>query len=203
LKRGDQWSWPAPSIFERSRPALSPEIPAVRFVSCIVATPYNSRGDIKYYKQDLGGALADYTRAIELEADDRSSVSSVKPSPLADYAELHIWLVRKRLGQAGAANQELSTYLQKRGKPNDWTSVIGAYLVGQAAEEKLFAAAESTDKEKDRGQHCQAWFYAGMKKLLEGDKKTASDYFQKCLATDETIYPEFALAAAELRNLNH
>jgi hypothetical protein len=42
-----------------------------------------------------------------------------------------------------------------------------------------------------------------MKKLLEGDKKTATDYFQKCLATDETVSPEFASAAAELRNLNH
>lgn len=50
-------------------------------------------------------------------------------------------------------------------------------------------------------QHCEAWYYAGMKRLLAGDKKTAADYLNKCLGTREKNFDEYILAQAELKSL--
>ena len=63
------------------------------------------------------------------------------------------------------------------------------------------SAAASPDKKKDSEQHCEAWFYAGMEKLLSGDKNTAANYFHKCLATQEKDFIEFQLAQSELKAL--
>jgi len=40
-----------------------------------------------------------------------------------------------------------------------------------------------------------------MKKLLSGDKKTAADYFRKCLATEDKYHVEFQMAQSELKAL--
>ena len=47
---------------------------------------------------------------------------------------------------------------------------------------------------KDRAQRCEAWYYAGMQRLPAGDKKTAADYFNKCLGTQEKNFDEYNLA---------
>ena len=51
------------------------------------------------------------------------------------------------------------------------------------------------------GRVCEAWFYAGMKRLAAGDKRTAIELFKKCLATDQKTFVEFGLAATELKML--
>ena len=65
----------------------------------------------------------------------------------------------------------------------DWVSKIGRLLLDQISESDFLGGATSSDVEKDRAQHCEAWYYTGMKRLLAGDKKTAADYFNKCLRT--------------------
>lgn len=40
-----------------------------------------------------------------------------------------------------------------------------------------------------------------MKKLFSGDKKTAANYFHKCLATKQKDFTEFQLAQSELKAL--
>jgi lipoprotein NlpI len=51
------------------------------------------------------------------------------------------------------------------------------------------------------GRACEAWFYAGIKRLAAGDKRTAIELFKKCLATDQKTFVEFGLAATELNML--
>ena len=136
-------------------------------------------------------ALADYRHFCELSESSQ------------DYPCLSIWLIRARLGETEAASKELSTYLDKRQKAttSDWFSKVAEHLLGKVSEADLFAAAASPDAKKDSGQHCEAWFYAGMKKLFSGDKKTAADYFHKCLATEQKDFTEFQLAQSELKAL--
>ena len=55
------------------------------------------------------------------------------------------------------------------------------------------------DAEKQRGRQCEAWYYAGMKRLLDGDKAAAADSFRQCLATGKGTFAEYDFAAAELR----
>jgi lipoprotein NlpI len=189
------------------------------------AKSYRNRGFAKQGKSDVDGAIADYTRAIELDPKyatayiDRGLAKSLLrdwEGALADYRgfcelsvsgqdypRLFIWLIRSRLGEKDAVNKELSDYLGKRpsAASGDWVSKVAGHLLGNIAEADLFAAAASPDAKTDSGQRCEAWFYAGMKKLFDGDKKTAANYFQKCLATDQKDFNEFQLAQSELKAL--
>jgi len=83
----------------------------------------------------------------------------------------------------------------------DWISEIGRFLLDPLNESDFLGGATSADMEKDRAQHCEAWYYAGMKRLLAGDKKTAALYFNKCLGTQEKNFDEYNLAQAELKSL--
>jgi len=83
----------------------------------------------------------------------------------------------------------------------DWISKIGRLLLGQIGKTEFVAGAVSSDVEMDRASHCEAWYYAGMKHLLAGDKKTAADCFDKRLGTQESTFDEYMLAQAELKSL--
>jgi tetratricopeptide (TPR) repeat protein len=156
-----------------------------------LADAYFNRGFARQLTADLEGALSDFLRYDELAPDGKTH----------DYPQLYIWLIRARLGQTAMANQELSAYLDKRWdtSPADWISKIGDFLLDKISEADLFAAAASTDPKKERTQHCEAWYYSGMKYLLAGDKKTAADYFAKCSATQDPYSDAYTLAESELK----
>ncbi len=186
---------------------------------------YNNRGSAKQDKGDLDGAIADYDRAIQINpkydmAYKNRGLANTKKRNWADaladyrhtcelnekgqdYPRLYIWLLRARLAETDAAGKELSAFLDKRGNaaPGDWISTVGGFLLGTLAEEKLFAAASSPDAKKESEQKCDAWFYAGMKKLLAGDRTAAAEYFRKCMATEQKAFNEYKLAEAELKAL--
>jgi lipoprotein NlpI len=189
------------------------------------AKSYRNRGFAKEGKGDVDGAIADYNRAIELDPkyadayNNRGLANALLRNwagALADYRRfcelsesgqdyprLSIWLIRARLGETEAASKELSTYIDKRQKTtsSDWFSKVASHLLGKVSEADLFAAAASPDAKKDSEQHCEAWFYVGMKKLFSGDKETAANYFRKCLATEQKDFTEFQLAQSELKAL--
>jgi tetratricopeptide (TPR) repeat protein len=193
-------------------------------VDPINANAYNGRGNTKQTKGDNGGAIADYSRAIELNPDanyyyNRGAVYFIKrdwPSALADLRrsrELNkedkdsppwIWLIRARQGEKEAANQELAAEMKQHliDAPGDWASQITNFLLGKVYEADFLAAAISVDAEKKRDQQCDAWFYAGMKRLLDGDRPAATDYFKRALATEAKTEEEYEFAAAELKTLN-
>lgn len=63
------------------------------------------------------------------------------------------------------------------------------------------ASAGAADPEKTQGHLCEAWYYAGMKRLLSGERKTATDDFNRCVATKRPEFVEYALAKGELAGL--
>jgi len=154
------------------------------------AAAYFHRGIAKQAKGDLKGAIGDINGAIERNDQDF-------------YTRLFLWLMRSRLGERDAANKELAAFLDKHGNATseEWTSKVARHLLGSVSEADLFAAAKSSDAKKERGLFCEAWFFAGMKKLLGGDKATAADYFRKCIATERTDFVEYQLAQSELKTL--
>jgi lipoprotein NlpI len=151
---------------------------------------YQARGCLHYDSRDFTHALVDFRKAVELASTN-------------DYAWFRVWLSRVTLGEADAATTELQKYLSGRvyGKTKEWTSKIGQFLAGQLAEADFLAAAKNTDPRTEAGQLCEAYFYAGSKRLLAGDKAVATDYFQKSIATDQKHYFEYASAVAELKFL--
>ena len=77
-------------------------------------------------------------------------------------------------------------------------STIIRLLTGDLSENDFLKAAGIGDEKQARNQKCEAYFYAGTVRLLDGDKSTATDYFKKCLETGVKDYYEYQSAAAEL-----
>ncbi len=78
---------------------------------------------------------------------------------------------------------------------------MAKFLLGQITEDELFAAAKTASPVEMTGQLCEAWFYAGKKKSLAGDRQSAASYFRKCLQTGRMDFEEYAFAKAELKVL--
>ena len=187
------------------------------------ANAYNGRGVVKQDKGDNDGAIADYSKAIELQPDavkyfNRGTANFAKRdwvSALADfrqsrqlndgdqYSPPFIWLILARQNQKEAANKELAADMAKHlsGPPDDWASEIAYFLLDKINQADFLAAAASPDTERQRDQQCDVWFYAGMKRLLAGDKTAAIDYFQKALATGAKTENEYDFAGSELKAL--
>ena len=193
------------------------------------AAAYLNRGIAKKAGGDFNGAITDFNHSIDINPKDPRSYENLAvvsfltrnwPDALAnfqfacnvstshrDYPHVWIWLIRSRQGDTDAANKELAAFLVQRLRDNqdaasdDWFSKVAGYLLGSITEPDLFAAAASSDAKKDSGQRCEAWFYAGMKKLLAGDKRTAADDFRNCLATRQDAFVEYQMAQAELKAL--
>ena len=184
-----------------------------------------NRGNAKLAKGDLDGALADYTRAIEIDpkyADAYFNRGNVQfdmcswNDALADYRKrceldpsnqayprFYVWLTRARLNERDAATKELARYFAERKteQPEDWPSKIARLLTGDLSEDDFLKAAASKDPKIDREQKCEAYFYAGSRRLLEGDKIGAKVLFQKCIDTGVMNFTEYTSAAAELKRL--
>ncbi|MBI2900212.1 MAG: tetratricopeptide repeat protein [Planctomycetes bacterium] len=155
------------------------------------ANAYRSRGYMHYDRRSWADALCDFRKTLELSAAKE------------DYPRLRFWLIRARLGECEAATRDLAQYLKERnsGGSDDWYSRIAGFLTGRISESDFLNAAESTDEKTDRERKCEAWFYAGTRRLIDGERDKAKEYFQKCLDTGVKTFCEHASAEAELRAL--
>ena len=124
---------------------------------------------------------------------------------MLDFPRCRIWLIRTRLGEPADANRELADYLKSLhgAQAEDRTANIGQFLAGAMTEDDFLNAAKTAARnpKQQTGQLCQAFFYAGMKRLLAGDKDEASALFKKCLGTGEKGYTEYVSATVEMNAL--
>jgi lipoprotein NlpI len=156
---------------------------------------YVSRGCLNYVARQWDDALKDFRRSCVL-SDEAGR----------DYSQIYIWLTRTRQGEGGEADKELAAYLEERrpGKissKGEWASKVAKFLLGRITEDELFAAAKTANAKDLRGQLCEAWYYAGEKKWLAGDRESAAQYFRKCLQTERIDFEEYAFAKVELKAL--
>ena len=186
-----------------------------------IAAGYAARGGAKLLNGQTDGALTDFNRALELDPKnagayaDRGSANFLArdwTAALRDYRRfcelsqrnqwyprLNIWIIRSRLGEREAADNELSAHFNA--EPGSWPSKIQGYLLGNLSGSEFLAAAASPDAKIDRRQRCEAWFYTGMKNLINGNKPAAAEFFKKCLATEQKNVTEYHFAKAELKTL--
>jgi len=190
---------------------------------------YRNRGLARQAQGDMDGAIADYTHALSLDTKDvqdyynRGQLKQTKGdldgalrdlqeychlSPPDDfyshYAHLYIWTISTRQKHIQEADRELTDALGQGWKRSDTdlTRSLAEFLLGKIAEADLvLSIAPLPDAKKDAGQHCEVWYFAGIKRLLLGDQATAIDYFHKCLQTGQKNYCEYLLAQAELKTL--
>jgi tetratricopeptide (TPR) repeat protein len=202
---------------------------AIELWSDVWFSAYLDRSEAKKAKGDLTGALADCTKAIELGRNlsppqfaevyenrgcvyyDQHSFTNalvdfykvLEFDSAADSVHFRIWLAQAQLGENEKATRDLKNYLQNRqnGKLDDWPAKIGGFLAGELNEAAFFRAAKNTNANAMKSQMCQAYFYAGTKHLIDGDKRTSASCFKKCLATDQMDSADFWSASNELKFL--
>jgi tetratricopeptide (TPR) repeat protein len=147
---------------------------------------YASRGDVKLAKRDFDGAIANYNQAITLKDED------------TDLDYFAIWLAQNLQGKKSDADAQLSREMANGlGFGWFWHGNIAAFLLGQMNEADFLKAATSPDAKKTGVS--QAWYYAGMKQLLSGNKSVAEDDFKKCLAASPTEERTAFFAQTELK----
>ncbi len=84
---------------------------------------------------------------------------------------------------------------------NTWLKSLGRFVTGEITEADLLVEAGSDPSRAMHGRQCQADYYIGMAHLLHGEPVEARRFLEKCVATNEATYFEFALACAELDRL--
>jgi lipoprotein NlpI len=187
---------------------------------------YEGLGATERHFKNYGKAMDNFNKAIEINPQDawayacrgylqndllqwqqalESFRKSLELDSSLDYSRLYIWLIRAQLGEQEAATKELADYLNSSvgTKENDWPIHVGKFLIGTLSEEDVINVANRLSKnlEEEDGQLCEAYYYIGMKHLLDGDKSGAVDFLQKCLDTGETRYLEYESAETEIQKL--
>jgi lipoprotein NlpI len=183
--------------------------------------PYINRGVAKVDKGDLEGAIADYSKAIALDTKGTASGSALlnrgnarqlkgdsagaqsdyeKAVQLAKddgaYPRFALFVLKSRLKNGQAAG-ELASAL-KDWKPG-WKKSLGLFLSGELPENALLELAIQGDSKTVREHKCEAFYYAGVVRLLKGDVVGGRGLFEKCVATQLHSFSEFQFASAELK----
>jgi hypothetical protein len=100
---------------------------------------------------------------------------------------------------AGRASQppseEVNRTLTEQSRAPGWHGRLAAFAAGTLPEDQLFAAAENA------GQRCEAHFYAGARKLAQGDTAGARAQFRAAIDTGMVGYFEYAMAQELLGTL--
>jgi lipoprotein NlpI len=143
------------------------------------ADTYRSRGYMHFYAGDFAAAAADLARVVGADPDD-------------PYAPLWAYLATARVDPVKA-----KAYLDlalRRSSPA-WPGPVAALLLGTRTLDATLAAAENPS------QRCEAQFYGGEWKLLQGDRGSATAALKAAMETCPKSFIEYKGAQAELKRL--
>ncbi len=122
----------------------------------------------------------------------------VANKPEDPYGYLQFYIVLREAGRDEDAYAHVTAALDKvSGAPDDWPNLLLSYFAGKVTQQQLLVAA---------GDHnaklCEAWYYIGERKFVQGDPNGAREAFAYCLLTRVERFIEFDLAAWRLRDLD-
>jgi len=129
------------------------------------------------------GARADYAKALELKAGGEG----------ADYLLLHSALLSRRMGQGNDERLKAAA-----GWSDGWTKTVALFLSDQLSEADLLKRAAAADDEHKPLQQSEALYFAGVVKLIAGNKVAARADFQKCFDSTGPAVVVHRLARTEL-----
>ncbi|MBI3862198.1 MAG: tetratricopeptide repeat protein [Planctomycetia bacterium] len=150
------------------------------------ASAYEDRGFAQYFQKKFSAALADFTKAVEL-------------NPQAGHLVPWRALALARSGMTAEARALVEATLAAKTPPTGWIAKVCAYLLDQATEQELLdtAAAAPSAREKSR-LACEARYFAGQKHLVHEDADKAGELFREIIASKEYALSAYRGACYEL-----
>jgi tetratricopeptide (TPR) repeat protein len=143
---------------------------------------YEGRAIGRICTGDLQSASADYHIALQKSNESDAEVNQ----HVVHDADLSAWALGVRLGHKDAADAQLSARLTAATAPSDIDQEYDAarYFLGQVGESVLFQDATTlkTKQPQYAGTYeSDAYYFAGLKQLANGNKSEALKDFQKVL----------------------
>ncbi|MFW6107791.1 MAG: tetratricopeptide repeat protein [bacterium] len=148
---------------------------------------YAARGCSYELLGELDKAFADYKRAAELNDDKR-------------FYTIWLCLIRRKQGRRAEADKIVRDFL-KEFDQQKWIAPVLRFLAGRMTEEEVLRRAEHPDPERNREQHCEAYYYLGAAAMAGGKLDKAEAYFKKCVDQGVYNFYEHGFALRDLRVL--
>lgn len=144
---------------------------------------YFHRGIANFYAGSLAKALADMSKASELD-------------PKYPYYALWLDILAKRGNLPSPLAQSAAQFDMNR-----WPAPLIRLYLGETTPQAVFAAAEDPDPATANGQLCEANFYVGELALRQDAKEEAVRRFRLAVDNCPGDFVEEPAAGAELRTL--
>lgn len=180
------------------------------------ANAYNNRGVAYYAKGNLDRAISDYNKAIELNPKHVNAYSNrglaykakgnykqtisdytiaMALDPEDEYIYIDTIIVSAHLShdKYKMALKRLKNYMRWSGS-SEWIRTLSKYYLGlDGLDEKdiLIEATKCEDKQEIEERLCEAYYYLGEKRILEGNRKGAEEFFRKSVETKIYSFIEY------------
>jgi Tfp pilus assembly protein PilF len=150
------------------------------------ADQYSQRGIARFQKNDLDGAIADFTKVIEMNGKDQ------------EFCYYFRGLAFYRKGNSNQAIEDLSKAIALKPDPRFFDD-RGNLLARQG---ELDRAMVDLNKAIELApQYAKAYGDRGLIRLMRGETAEAELDFKKCFEIDSSLEAQFKLAAKQLKQL--
>jgi lipoprotein NlpI len=150
-----------------------------------LAKTYNNRANARFFLGRFAAAIADYRAALDIDPNDI-------------YSMLWLYLAEGRAGGDGGPGLKGRAAALDGG---DWPAPVARHYIGAVSGADVLAAARQSPAETRRERECEANFYLGAKRLIDGDRDGAARLFQAAIDTGVVHFAEYLGARAELARM--
>lgn len=117
----------------------------------------------------------------------------------SDLVATRLWHVRARKGEREVGDEALARHLAlRRAGADRWNTQLIRYLLGQVDEASLLGAAARDDPVAEASNLCEAYYFIGARRELDGDFAKAAAAFKASVDTDVQSALAFRSAVASL-----
>lgn len=145
------------------------------------------------------GVSSVHARRHDRAEDDLIEACELSPGD-QDYPQLYRWVNDALHGDRETADERLREFI-RTSRLAPWTKQIAAFLLGDLDETAFLDNTPGPNQYTDSERDCEAYYYAGMVRLLNQDLEGAAAHFQKSLDTGELNFYEHHSGIHELRRL--
>jgi lipoprotein NlpI len=154
-------------------------------------------GGRSFVTKGLGNAQYYQGRYAEAEASFREAAQESSGED-RDFALIWLFLSAQRNG--GKGRDAIAPFVDQTDSER-WPGAVVYYLAGRVSQDELLRSARK-DKQMERLNLSEAWFYVGQQLLLTGDAEGARRMFQRTVEIGALPYREHAFAQIELKRVS-